>query len=181
MHTGWVESGLGSSGLVWLGLFVVRAVAGLLIAGHGAQKLFGWFGGYGVAGTGGFLESLGFRPGRAFAAAAGVSEFFGGLLIAGGLLGPVGPALVLATMLVVIVSVHWHNGVFAATNGVELPLLNASVAVAIALTGFGAGSLDAALGLTALWTPWVVFGVLGVGVVGGVANLAARHAAVVEG
>ena len=78
------------------GLLVARTVFGLVMAAHGSQKLFGWFGGYGLAGTGGFFESLGFRPGRFFAALAGSGELFGGLLLALGFLGPVGPALVLS-------------------------------------------------------------------------------------
>src|SRR5947199_5776821 len=104
-----------------IGLLLVRLVAGGLMAAHGSQKLFGWFGGYGLTGTGGFFEGLGFRPGRLFAAAAGASELMGGLLVALGLLGPVGPALVLSVMIVAAVTVHWH-GVFAASNGVEIPL-----------------------------------------------------------
>ena len=76
---------------MWTGLLVARMVLGLLIAAHGAQKLFGWFGGYGLAGTGGFFEQLGFRPGRFFAATAGTTEVVGGLLVAFGLLGPIGP------------------------------------------------------------------------------------------
>src|SRR5579862_446792 len=111
-----------------IALLVVRLI-GLGFAAHGAQKLFGWFGGYGIAGTGGFFESLGFRPGRLFAAAAALSEVIGGLLIALGLLGPVGPALVLAVMIVAAVSVHWHNGLFATANGIELPLLYGTMAV----------------------------------------------------
>ena len=154
------------------GLLLARMVLGLLMAAHGAQKLFGWFGGYGLAGTGGFFESLGFRPGRLFAAAAGSTELAGGLLVAAGLLGPLGPALILATMIVAIATVHWQNGVFAQNNGVELPLLYLVAAVVLALTGFGAYSLDAALQLT--WAPEVVYATLGVGVIGGVANLAIR-------
>src|SRR5947209_19765732 len=95
------------------GILVLRLVFGLIMAAHGAQKLFGWFGGYGIAGTGGFFESLGFHPGRLFAAAAGASEFGGGLLLAFGLFGPAGPALVIGVMTVAALSVHWPNGLFA--------------------------------------------------------------------
>src|SRR5262245_37076915 len=125
------------------GLLLARLVFGLVMAAHGAQKLFGWFGGYGLAGTGGFFASLGFRPGRLFAAADGLSEFSGGLLIALGLLGPVGPALVLSVMIVAAVTVHVKNGLFAQNNGIEVPLLYATAAVALALTGPGAFSIDA--------------------------------------
>jgi putative oxidoreductase len=154
------------------GLLALRVVAGLVMAAHGAQKLFGWFGGYGIAGTGQFFEALGFRPGGAFAAAAGTSEFAGGLLIAAGFLGPVGPALVLATMIVAMLTVHAKNGLFAVANGVEVPLLFAAGAVALALTGFGAFSLDAALGLTAFWTPVLAWAALAVGAVGAIVNVA---------
>jgi putative oxidoreductase len=162
------------------GLFLLRVVVGLLMAGHGAQKLFGWFGGYGIAGTGGFLESLGFRPGRAFAAAAAVAEFFGGLLIAAGFLGPIGPVAVLATMIVAAISVHWQNGLFATSNGIELPLVYAAAVAALALTGPGAYSLDAAAGLTAFWTPELTWAAIAIGVIGGAANLAVRRPARVE-
>src|SRR5665213_371156 len=74
-----------------LPLLIVRLVIGLGFASHGAQKLFGWFGGYGLAGTGGFFESIGFKPGKLFAGAAGASELIGGLLLALGLGGPIGP------------------------------------------------------------------------------------------
>ena len=130
--------------LLNLGLLVIHLIFGMVMVAHGAQKLFGWFGGYGLAGSGGFFESLGFRPGRTFAAAAALSEFVGGWLFALGLLGPVGPALILAVMLVASISVHWRNGLFAATNGVEVPLLYATAVVGVALIGFGSYSLDAA-------------------------------------
>ena len=94
------------SQLLDVGLLLVRLVFGLAFAAHGAQKLFGWFGGYGLAGTGGFMESLGFRPGKTFATAAGLSEFSGGLLLALGFLGPIGPALVLSVMVVAVITVH---------------------------------------------------------------------------
>jgi len=157
------------------GLLLARLVFGGLFAAHGSQKLFGWFGGYGLEGTGGFFESLGFRPGRLFAAAAGGSELTGGLLLALGLLGPIGGALMLSVMIVAIVTVHWHNGVFATGNGVELPLLYATVAVALAFTGPGALSLDALLGLGALWTPQVIAAALALGVIGAFGNLALRR------
>src|SRR6188508_2225016 len=122
------------------GILIARLVVGLVMAAHGSQKLFGWFGGYGIAGTGGFFESLGFRPGRFFAMAAGASEVIGGLLVALGLLGPLGPAMIVAVMIVAIATVHWPHGLFAQNNGFELPLLNIAGAAAIALIGNGAYS-----------------------------------------
>jgi putative oxidoreductase len=157
------------------GLLLARLVFGLVIAAHGAQKLFGWFGGYGIAGTGGFFDSLGFRPGRLFATAAGVGEFAGGLLTALGLFGPVGPALMLSVMIVAAVSVHWPNGLFAISNGIELPLLYAAGATALALTGPGRYSLDALLGLERMWTPAATFTVLALGVLGAIATLVAQR------
>jgi putative oxidoreductase len=157
------------------GLLIGRLVLGTLIAAHGAQKLFGWFGGYGLAGTGGFFESLGFRPGRMFAAAAGVTEVTGGLLLLLGFLGPVGPALMLPVMIVAAVSVHWKNGVFAASNGIEVPLLYATGALALALTGPGAFSLDALLSLERLWNPGLEWTAVGVGILTGLGNLGLRR------
>jgi putative oxidoreductase len=158
-----------------LGLLVARLVVGLLMAAHGTQKLFGWFGGHGLAGVSGFFESLGFRPGRLFAAAASLGEIGGGLLVALGLFGPVGPGLMLSVMVVAAVSVHWRNGLFAMTNGIEVPLLYAAGAVALALTGFGDYSLDHVLGLASRWTPAVTAAMLVVGILGGAANLALRR------
>src|SRR5436309_15016709 len=102
------------------GLLVARVVFGLVIAAHGSQKLFGWFGGYGLAGTGGFFESLGFRPGRFFAALAGAGELFGGLLVALGLLGPVGPGLVPSVMIVAVVTVQRPQWLIAAPNWIGM-------------------------------------------------------------
>ena len=157
------------------GLLVIRLVFGLLMAAHGAQKLFGWFGGYGLSAVSGYFESMGFRPGRLFAATAGASEVVGGLLIAGGFFGPVGPALVLAVMIVAIFAVHVQHGVFGNTNGIEVPLLYAAAVVALAFTGYGGYSLDSALGVSSLWTPAIVLGSLAVGAGGGALNLAIRR------
>jgi putative oxidoreductase len=159
------------------GLLVARIVFGLVMAAHGSQKLFGWFGGYGLAGTGGFFEQLGFRPGRTFAALAGTTEFASGLLLALGLLGPIAPAAILAVMIVAALTVHWPQGLFAQNNGIEVPLLYSTLGVAIAFTGYGAYSLDAALGLTALWSTGLTVIVLALGAIGGAVNVAIRRPA----
>jgi putative oxidoreductase len=159
------------------GLVLARLVFGLLMAAHGTQKAFGWFGGYGLAGTAGFFENIGFRPGKFFAATAAGTEIISGLLVALGLLGAIGPALVVSVMIVAAGSVHWPHGVFAANNGIEVPLLYGVFAAALALTGFGAYSLDAAFGLSGLWTPAINAGVLALGIIGGAANLALRRPA----
>ena len=159
------------------GLLLARLVLGLLMVAHGTQKLFGWFGGYGLAGTAGFFESLGYRPGRTFVTVASLAEVTGGLLLALGFLGPVGPALILSVMIVAAISVHWKNGLFATANGIEVPLLYATGALALALTGPGLFSLDALLGLESLWTPGIVWATIAIGVVGGVVNLGLRRSA----
>ena len=156
------------------GFLFARVAVGLLIAAHGSQKLFGWFGGHGLAGTGGFFEQLGFHPGRLFALTAGLGEFTSGVLIAVGLFGPVGPALMLAVMVVAAISVHWRNGLFATDNGIEMPLLYSIAAVRFALTGPGRHSLDAALGLHWTWTPRVIWIALAAGLLGGLLSLAMR-------
>jgi len=157
------------------GLLILRLVVGLGLAAHGAQKLFGWFGGHGLEGTGRFLEGLGFRPGRSFALAAGLAEFSGGLLTALGLLGPIGPAIGIAVMVVAMVTVHIDNGFFVEDNGVERPLLYAAGAAAITLTGPGTHSLDAWLGLAGPWGLQSGMIALALGILIGLGTLALRR------
>ncbi len=131
-------------------LLFVRLVVGLAMAAHRAQKLFGWFGGYGLAGTGGFFEGIGFRPGRLFAFSAGLAETAGGLLMALGLGGALGPALIVMVMLVAIFTVHISKGFFITNGGWELNASYIASAVALAYVGYGAYSLDSALGFNLL-------------------------------
>ena len=160
-----------------IGLMVARVIIGLLMAAHGAQKLFGWFGGYGLNATGEFMVKLGFNQGRVFAALASIIEITSGLLIALGFLGPIGPALMISVMLVAAITVHWPNGLFAAKNGIEIPLLYAAAALALAMVGFGPYSLDALFGWLYVWSPAMTWIVLDAGVVGGLANVALRRIA----
>jgi len=157
-----------------VGLLIVRVVVGLIMAGHGAQKLFGWFGGYGVRKTGEFFAQLGFQPGTAFAAAASLGEIVSGLLLALGFLGPIGPALMIAVMIVAAITVHWRQGLFA-PKGVELPLLYGAAAFGLALTGFGQYSIDNALGIAGHLPTSDTWIVLTLGIIGGFANLALRR------
>ena len=123
-------------------LLIARLIVGLGIAAHGSQKLFGWFGGYGIKGTGGFMESLGFKPGATFALLAGFGELLGGVLVTLGWLGGIGPALIILVMLVAILTVHVNNGFFTSNNGWEMPALYIAGALTFAFAGFGAYSLD---------------------------------------
>lgn len=160
---------------VSVGLLALRIVVGLAMAAHGSQKIFGWFGGYGLDGTGGFFESLGFRPGRSFAFMAGATEILSGLLIALGFLGPIGPALMLSVMVVAALTVHLKNGFFATSNGVEVNVLFGIAAIALAFTGFGAFSLDALTGLDGFFTAGHSVIALALGVVGAIGNLSLRR------
>lgn len=160
---------------VSIGLLALRIVIGLAMAAHGSQKLFGWFGGHGLAGTGGFFEMIGFKPGKLFAAVAGTTELLSGLLIAVGLLGPIGPALMLSVMIVAAVTVHLKNGFFAQSNGVEVPVLFGIGAIALAFTGFGQFSIDALTGLDAFFGPVEALIALGVGLAGALGNLVVRR------
>ena len=127
------------------GPLVLRTVVGILFMAHGAQKLFGWFGGYGLEGTGQWMDSIGLGPGYAMALLAGSAEFFGGLaLFLGVLVRPAAIALAV-TMLVAIFSVHFQNGLFMAKNGYEYALALLVVSVSLAISGAGRASVDAQL------------------------------------
>ncbi|SMG50341.1 DoxX family protein [Paenibacillus aquistagni] len=133
-------------GVMDYGLLVIRLVLGLSMMAHGAQKLFGMFGGYGLKGTGGWMESLGLKPGIFMALMAGLGEFVGGLLLAVGLFTWAGGILVAGTMLVAILTAHLKNGYWSTQNGYEYNLLIIAVAIGLALTGAGAVSIDALIG-----------------------------------
>ena len=154
-----------------LGLLALHGVVGLLLVGHGAQKLFGVFGGHGVEGTAGFFEALGLRPGRLHAVAGGGAEVLGGALIALGLFVPVGAMLVIAVMTTAARTAHRGKGPWAQDGGWELPLVNAAAAFALAGVGAGKISLDHALGIHMAGTGWAL-GALGLGILGGLGAIA---------
>ena len=129
-------------------LLALRATLGGFLTGHGAQMLFGWFGGPGRKGTAGWLESLGLKPGQWWAAGASVSEFGGGLLTMLGLLSPLGPVLSLGAMGMATAKVHWGKPVWVTTGGAELPITNIAMATALMLAGPGKLSVDEALGMS---------------------------------
>lgn len=148
-----------------LGLLVLRLVTGGLLAGHGSQKLFGWFGGYGLAGTAGWLESLGLRPGRRWAPAAGAGEFGGGLLTALGLFHPLGPIVMMAPMATAIRRVHWGRPIWVTEGGAELPVTDMAAATTLLLTGPGGLSLDRLFGIRVpAWIAGLVAGATAVGI-----------------
>jgi putative oxidoreductase len=130
-----------------LGVLIVRLVVGGLLAGHGAQKLFGWFGGPGLEGTAGWLESMRLRPGTVWARIAGGSEFFGGLLTALGFLNPLGPIAAMGAMSMAWAKVHLGNPVWSTKGGAELPLTNIAVLSALTVAGPGRLSLDSLFGI----------------------------------
>ncbi len=160
-----------------IAFLVVRLIVGFGLAAHGSQKLFAWFGGYGLSGTGEFFDKIGFRPGRLFALAAGLGEFTGGLLTALGVGGALGPVIIVCVMLVAIGAVHVTKGFFSDKGGWELPAMYASVALAIAFAGNGRFSVDAALGLTFLTDPLQIWIALGAALVIAVLNVAAKRPA----
>jgi putative oxidoreductase len=153
-----------------LALLALRVVVGLLFVGHGAQKLFGVFGGGGLEGTAGMFDSIGLRPGWLHARAAGTAEFAGGALIALGLFTPFAAAALIGVMTAAIITVHLPNGIWNSNQGYEFNAV--MVAVVFALAGIGAGSwsLDNAFSFDLHSTVWAI-GALVAGVLGGVGTV----------
>ena len=150
-----------------LALLVLHVVVGLLFFAHGAQKLFGWFGGYGIQGTAGFFDQIGLRPGRLHATVAAIAETLGGLLLALGLFTPIGSALVIAIMVAAVITVHWQKGFFNTEGGYEFNLTLTAAVFALAGVGPGEWSLDNVFGIDWTGTGWALIA-LGAGIVGGV-------------
>lgn len=129
-------------------LLVLRSIVGGVVAAHGAQKLFGWFGGYGLVATSGYMgDQLRLRPAIFWTALAGLSEFGGGLLLGVGFLSPLGSLGIIASMVTATVLVHWWR-FWASDNGFEYPLVLLTAAAVIAISGPGVYSLDAAVGIS---------------------------------
>jgi putative oxidoreductase len=135
------------------GLFALRVPVGIIFMAHGAQKLFGWFGGYGLEGTGGFFATLGLEPGFLLAFLAGSAEFFGGVALVLGFLVRPAAAILAFTMLVAIFAVHFKGGLFLSNNGFEYALALFAVSVALLFNGGGKVSLDGRLARPAAAAP----------------------------
>jgi putative oxidoreductase len=151
-----------------LGLTLLRMVIGALFFGHGTQKLFGWFGGHGLDATAGFFESLGLKPGRKHATAAGAAEAGGGALMTLGFLTPAAAASLIGVMSTAIQKVHLSNGPWVSNGGYEYNLVLISIMVVLADLGPGHFSLDHALG-TEVKGPAVALLALGAGIGGAAA------------
>jgi putative oxidoreductase len=129
-----------------LALLAARAAIGHGMAAHGAQKALGWFEGPGPEGAAQLMHGLGFRPGDSYASFAAWSEIVSGEMIALGMGGPIGPAVMISTMIVAVRAVHWPNGFFASKGGIELGFLYAAGALALA-SDYGSISIDQLVGL----------------------------------
>ncbi|MBV9820050.1 MAG: DoxX family protein [Solirubrobacterales bacterium] len=153
-----------------LGRLILRAVVGGFFVGHGTQKLFGWFGGHGLDGTSQMFESLGLRPGKAHAAAAGAAETSGGAMLVAGAATPLAASILIATMLTAINRVHVKNGPWATNGGYEYNVVLIAAALALAETGPGAPSVDVASGSEMYGPLWALLALAG-----GVAGAAGAH------
>lgn len=163
-----------------LALLVLRLVIGLVVAAHGAQKLFGWFEGPGLKGFGGWMGSIGLKPAGLWAILGALGEFGGGLLLAAGLLNPIGALGIIGAMATAIMLAHWSKGFWGQKGGYEFPLVLLLVSFVLGLAGPGAYSLDAALGIV-LPTPLIFWGgLVGVVLVVGYAITLTRRSAVVQ-
>jgi putative oxidoreductase len=162
-----------------LALLVLRLVVGLLFVGHGAQKLFGVFGGGGLESTAGVFDNIGLQPGWLHARAAGTAEFVGGALIALGLFTPFAAAALIGVMTAAVLTVHARNGIWNSNQGYEFNLVLSAAVFALAGIGAGAWSLDNAFGFDLHGVIWAV-AALAVGIIGGVGTvilgrISARH------
>jgi putative oxidoreductase len=158
------------------GILLLRLTIGLTLAAHGAQKLFGWFGGQGLEEAGQAFDAIGFKPGRRHAILAGLVEIAAGLFLALGLAAPLAAAVVLSVMMVAAVSVHGRNGFFITEGGYEFNVVFGMAAWTIAFTGPGPYSLDAALGVALGGEVWGL-AAFAVSLIGAVGQLAQRQAA----
>jgi len=165
-----------------MGLLILRVTVGLILAAHGSQKLFGWFGGPGLKGITAWIGSMRLRPAPFWAFMAGLAEFGGGLLLALGFLSPIGAAGVISAMLMAIVLAHWPR-FWASDGGLEYPLTNLLAALALGIAGPGRFSLDSAFGI-ALPAPSTLIVLLVLVVLGAVTSLVLRapeHDAATDG
>jgi putative oxidoreductase len=148
-----------------ISLMLLRLTVGGLLAGHGAQKLFGAFDGPGLKGAGKMMESLKIRPGHRWATMAGLSEFGGGMLTALGLLGPVGPIASMGSMIMAATTAHWGKPIWVTSGGAELPVTNMAVLSSLALSGPGKFSMDRLFGIA---LPWWITGLTLIGTLAGI-------------
>ncbi len=162
-----------------IGLLLLRLSLGLTLASHGAQKLLGWFGGYGPDGTGKAFETLGFKPGRRFAIAAGGAELLAATSLVFGLATPLGATIAIAVMIVGAVSVHARNGFFVSDGGYEYNLIFGVSAWLLAFTGPGRYSLDGLFGWERAGVAWGA-GAIVVAALGASLQLAQRDPLPVE-
>jgi putative oxidoreductase len=155
-------------------LLILRLVVGLYLAGHGAQKLFGWFNGPGLKGAQGFMGGmLGFQPAGFWAPAVSLAEFGGGLLFALGLFSPLGALAIVASQLTATLVVHLPKGPWNTNGGYELTLTNMAVAVAVALAGPGRYALDRLFGIS--FPIWFSLAIAAIALIGVVVSIATRR------